>query len=35
MRQAMLPEPLNMPIEIWGQPRAQWQAQHRGIVDSG
>jgi RimJ/RimL family protein N-acetyltransferase len=30
LRQAVLPAPLNLPVDVWGQSRAQWQARRGG-----
>jgi len=29
LRQAVLPDPLNVPIDIWGQTREEWQTRSR------
>jgi hypothetical protein len=29
LREAVLPDPLNEPVEIWGQTRADWLARRR------
>ncbi len=34
LRDAVLPDPLNVPVQIWGQTRSQWLARS-GRLDSG
>ena len=29
LRQAVLPPPLNLPVEVWGQSRDEWLARRR------
>lgn len=29
LRQAVLPAPLNIPLDVWGQTRAEWKARRR------
>ncbi|MCR5878245.1 GNAT family N-acetyltransferase [Phenylobacterium sp. J367] len=29
LRQAVLPAPINLPVDVWGQSRAQWKARKR------